>query len=168
MYSWNRLSHSRLRAQELKETDRGSPVTEKTELAPTPSRWQPSRRLTLAGAAMMVAVIGCVLAYAFWPDGAQVIPPPGSETSASCLLPDGGTGQYSHWSIGANTSCGFGLSVAQAVNNLRQQTGNLTAHFELADVQSKATGKKYDLACVLDRKLVTCTGGHPTATIYIW
>jgi hypothetical protein len=129
---------------------------------------EPGRRLTLAGAALVVAVIGAVLAFVFWPEGTQVIPPPGSETSASCHLADAGTGPYSHWSIGANTSCGFGLSVAQAVNNLHQQTANLTARFELADVQSRATGLKYDMACVLDRKLVTCTGGSPTATVYIW
>jgi hypothetical protein len=150
------------------QTDRGGAVPEKADLAPTPSRWRPDRRLTLAGAAVIVAIIGGVLAIVFWPEAAQVIPPPGSETSASCHLPDAGTGPYSHWSIGANTSCGFGLSVAQAVNDLRQQKGNLTADFELGGVQSKATGKTYDMACVLDRRLVTCTGGSPTATIYIW
>jgi TIR domain len=153
------------------QTGGGGPVAEKTELATTPSRWrrlEPGRRLTLAVAALVVAIIGGVLAFVFWPEGTQVIPPPGSETSASCHLADAGTGPYSHWSIGANTSCGFGLSVAQAVNNLHQQTTNLTARFELADVQSPATGLKYDMACVLDRKLVTCTGGSPTATVYIW
>ena len=156
---------------ESAQTDGGGPVADKSELAPTPSRWrrlEPGRRLTLAGAALVVAIIGAVLAFVFWPEGTQVIPPPGSETSASCHLADAGTGPYSHWSIGANTSCGFGLSVAQAVNNLHQQTANLTARFELADVQSRATGLKYDMACVLDRKLVTCTGGSPTATVYIW
>ena len=56
---------------------------------------------------------------------------------------------------GANTSCGFSLSVAQAVNNLHQQTGHLTGRFELGDVHRAATGRK-------------CTGGSPTATIYIW
>ena len=153
------------------QTDGGAPVADKSELAPTPSRWrrlEPGRRLTLAVAALLVAIIGGVLAFVFWPEGTQVIPPPGSETSASCHLADAGTGPYSHWSIGANTSCGFGLSVAQAVNNLHQQTASLTARFELADVQSRATGLKYDMACVLDRKLVTCTGGSPTATVYIW
>jgi serine/threonine kinase PknH len=153
------------------QRDIGDPVAEKTEAAPAPSpwrRWRADRRLMLAGAAVIVAIVGAVLALVFWPEGGQVIPPPGSETSASCQLPDAGAGPYSHWSIGANTSCGFGLSVAQAVNNLHQQTGNLTAHFELGAVPSKATGKTYSMACVLDRKLVTCTGGHPTATIYIW
>jgi serine/threonine kinase PknH len=150
------------------QTDGDGPAPEKTDLTPTPSRWRPDRRLTLAGAALIVAIVGGVLAYVFWPAGTQVLPPPGSETSASCHLPDAGTGPYSHWSIGASTSCGFGLSVAQAVNNLHQQTGNLTGRFELADVHSAATGRKYDMACVLDRKLVTCTGGNPTATIYIW
>jgi serine/threonine kinase PknH len=156
-----------LSRDQLIPRDSGGPVVEKTEAAQTPPPWRPDRRLTLA-AALIVAVIGGVLAFVFWPEGGQVIPPPGSETSASCQLPDAGTGSYSHWSIGANTSCGFGLSVAQAVNNLHQQTGNLTAHFELGAVPSKATGKTYNMACVLDRKLVTCTGGHPTATIYIW
>jgi serine/threonine kinase PknH len=149
------------------QTD-GGRVSEKANLAPAPSRWRPDRRLRLAGAAVIVAIIGGVLAIVFWPEAAQVIPPPGSETSASCHLPDAGTGPYSHWSIGANTSCGFGLSVAQAVNDLHQQKGNLTADFELGGVQSKATGKTYDMACSLDRRLVTCTGGSPTATIYIW
>jgi serine/threonine kinase PknH len=150
------------------QTDGARALPEKIDPAPTRSRWQPDRRLVLVGAAVIVAIIVGVLAGVFWPEGAQVIPPPGSETSTSCQLPDAGTEPYSHWSIGANTSCGFGLSVAQAVNNLHQQTGNLTTHFELADVQSKATGKKYDMACVLDRKLVTCTGGRPTATVYVW
>jgi serine/threonine kinase PknH len=160
-----------LARQEPIPTDSSGPLVEKTELAPTPSRWprwRPNRRPMLAGAALIVAIIGGVLAFVFWPEGAQVIPPPGSETSASCHLPDAGTGPFSHWSIGANTSCGFGLSVAQAVNNLHQQTANLTERFELADVHSAATGRRYDMACVLDRKLVTCTGGSPTATIYIW
>jgi serine/threonine kinase PknH len=152
-------------------TDSSGPLAEETERAPTPSRWprwRPNRRLTLAGAALMVGVIGCVLAYVFWPEGTQVIPPPGSETSTSCHLPDAGTGSFSHWSIGANTSCGFGLNVAHEVNNLHQQAVNLTARFEVADVPSPVTGRKYDMACVLDRKLVTCTGGSPTATVYIW
>jgi serine/threonine kinase PknH len=159
-----------LSRNEMIQRDSGGPVAEKTEAAPTPSpwrRWRTDRRLMLAGAAVIVAIVG-VLAYVFWPEAGQVIPPPGSETSASCQLPDAGTGPYSHWSVGANTSCGFGLSVAQAVNNLHQQTGNLTAHFELGAVPSKTTGKTYNMACVLDRKLVTCTGGHPTATTYIW
>jgi serine/threonine kinase PknH len=151
-------------------TDTGGRAAEQTDLAPTPSRWSrwPDRRLTLAGAGLIVGVIGCVLAYVFWPEGTQVIPPPGSETSASCHLPDAGTEPFSHWSIGANTSCGFGFNVAQAVNNLHQQAANLTTRFELADVPSAVTGRKYDMACVLDRKLVTCTGGNPTATVYIW
>jgi hypothetical protein len=151
--------------------DTGGRAAEKTEPAPTPSRWsrwQPDPRLTLAGAAFVIGVIGCVLAYVFWPEGTQVIPPPGSETSASCHLSDAGTAPFSHWSIGANTSCGFGFNVAQAVNNLHQQAASLTTRFELADVPSAVTGHKYDMACVLDRKLVTCTGGNPTATVYIW
>ena len=157
-----------LRAQQPMRSDGDGRVDEKTEPAPTPSRWRLDRRVTWAGAALLAAIIVGVLAIVLWPNGTQVIPPPGSETSASCHLPDAGTGPYSHWSIGASTSCGFGLSVAQAVNNLHQQTGNLTARFELAEVHSAATGQKYAMTCVLDRKLVTCTGGHPTATIYIW
>ena len=153
-------------------TDTGGPAAEKAELAPTPSRWRrgrPDRRLTLAGAALIVGIIGGVLAYVFWPEGTQVMPPAGSETSASCHLSDAGMGPYSRWSIGANTSCGFGLKAAQAVNHqLQQQTANLPAHFELVEVESPATGLKYDMTCVLDRKLVTCTGGNPTATVYIW
>jgi hypothetical protein len=43
--------------------DGGGPVAEKTELAPAPSRWRPNRRLTLAGAALIVAIIGGVLAF---------------------------------------------------------------------------------------------------------
>ncbi|MGA8546839.1 MAG: toll/interleukin-1 receptor domain-containing protein [Mycobacterium sp.] len=156
---------------EMTQRESIGPAPEKTEPAPTPSRrsrWQPNQRATWAGAALIVAVIVCVLAYVLWPAGTQVIPPPGTETSASCHMPDAGTGPYSHWSIGANTSCGFGLNVATSVNHLNQQTGNLTGRFELADVQSAATGRKYPMACVLDRKLVTCTGGNPTATVYIW
>ena len=152
-------------------TDTGDHEAEKTELPPPLSRWRrwrADRRLRLATAALIVAIIGAVLANVFWPEGAQVIPPAGSETSASCHLPDAGAEPYSHWSIGANTSCGFGLNVAQAVNNLHQQAANLTTNFELADVTSAVTGRKYDMACVLDRKLVTCTGGSPTATVYIW
>jgi serine/threonine kinase PknH len=158
-----------LSRQGLIQRDRESPAVERTETAPARRlRWQASRRVTWAGAAVIVAVIVCVVAYLFWPTGTQVIPPSGSETSASCHLPDAGTGPYSHWSIGANTSCGFGLNVATSVNHLRQQLGNLTGRFELADVRSAATGRTYPMACVLDRKLVTCTGGSPTATVYIW
>jgi hypothetical protein len=149
-------------------TDTGGSAADKTELAPIPShrrRW----RLTLAGAALIVGIIGGVLAYVFWPEGTQVIPPAGSETSASCHLSDAGMGPYSRWSVGANTSCGFGLNAARAVNHmLQQQTANLPAHFELVDVPSGATGLKYDMTCVLDRKLMTCTGGNPTATVYVW
>jgi serine/threonine kinase PknH len=152
-------------------TDTGRRADEQTEPAPTPSRrsrWQPKRRLTLAGAALIVGVIGCVLAYVFWPEGPQVIPPPGSETSASCHLPDAGPAPYSHWSIGANTSCGFGFNAAQDANNYLHQKADLNEPFELTDVPSAATGRNYDMACVLDRQLVTCTGGNPTATVYIW
>lgn len=145
-----------------------TPTPEDTTKAAAPrKRWRPSRRVTILAAAILAAVLlGGALSYAFWPSENQVIPPPDSE---SCPSSNAGTGSFSHWTVDPqHTSCEFGANVAALVTKtLQPRMSKPPPLFVLVGVPSPKTSQVYDITCVLDRKLVTCTGGNE-AKVYVF
>ncbi len=67
-----------------------------------------------------------------------------------------------------HTSCEFGANVAALVTKtLQPRMSKPPPLFVLVGVPSPKTSQVYDMTCVLDRKLVTCTGGNE-AKVYVF
>ena len=140
---------------------------EKTKASAPKTHWRPSRRVTIAAATTLaVVLIGGVLAYAFWPQATQVVPPPGSDP---CSSSNTGTVPFTRWTVDKlTTSCEFGANVAALVTKtLQPRMSKPPPLFVLVGVPSPKTGGVYEMTCMLDRKLVTCTGGND-AKVYVY